>query len=61
MKLLRTFDGFSGQKKFLGGSDDERELLALIQEHLERTASPLAARLLADWPNARPHFVKVSP
>ena len=43
------------------GSDDERELLSLIQEHLKRTASPLAARLLADWPNARPRFVKVAP
>ena len=43
------------------GSDDERELLSLIHEHIERTASPLAERLLADWPNVRPRFVKVAP
>ena len=42
-------------------SDDERELLSLLREHIARTASPLAARLLADWPNARPRFVKVAP
>ena len=43
------------------GSNDERALLSLIHEHIERTASPLAARLLADWPNFRPKFVKVVP
>ena len=42
-------------------SDDERELLSLLREHIARTASPLASRLLDDWSNARPHFVKVSP
>ena len=42
-------------------SDDERELLSLIHEHIARTASPLAERLLADWSNVRPRFVKVAP
>ncbi len=42
-------------------SDDEQELLALIREHAERTGSPLAARILADWPSYRPKFVKVMP
>ena len=42
-------------------SDDEQELLALIREHAERTGSPLAARILADWPSYRPKFVKVIP
>ena len=42
-------------------SDDERELLSLLREHIARTASPLAARLLADWPNYRPKIVKVVP
>ena len=43
------------------GSDDEHELLQLLREHFGRTASPLAARLLADWSNSRPLFVKVVP
>jgi len=42
-------------------SDDEQELLALIREHAERTGSPLAARILADWPSYRPKFVKILP
>lgn len=42
-------------------SDDEQELLALIREHAERTGSPLAARILADWSAYRPKFVKVMP
>ena len=42
-------------------SDDEQELLALIREHAERTGSPLASRILADWPSYRPKFVKVIP
>ena len=39
----------------------EQELLALIREHAERTGSPLAARILADWSAYRPKFVKVIP
>ena len=42
-------------------SDDEQELLALIREHAERTGSPLATRILADWSVYRPKFVKVIP
>ena len=42
-------------------SDDEQELLALIREHAERTGSPLAARILADWAAYRPKFVKILP
>ena len=43
------------------GSDGERELLALVREHVSRTASPLASRILADWPDYRPKFVQVIP
>ena len=43
------------------GSADEQELLGLLNEHVERTGSPLAKRLLADWQSARPKFVKVVP
>ena len=42
-------------------SGDEQELLALIREHAERTGSPLAVRILSDWPAYRPKFVKVMP
>ena len=42
-------------------SDDEQELLALIREHAKRTGSPLAKRIIADWPSYRPKFVKVVP
>ena len=40
-------------------SDDEETVRALLAEHAERTGSPVAARLLADWNAAR--FVKVMP
>ena len=43
------------------GSDDESELLALLREHLDRTGSPKARRILDDWPSYRPKFVKVVP
>ena len=42
-------------------SEEERELLALLREHAARTASPLAARILADWPAYRPKFVRAVP
>ena len=43
------------------GSGDEAALLALLEEHLARTGSPQAKRILADWPNMRPKFSKVVP
>ncbi|HET7567422.1 MAG TPA: glutamate synthase large subunit [Gaiellaceae bacterium] len=39
--------------------EDDAELRALVEEHLERTGSAVAARLLADWDPGR--FVKVMP
>ena len=42
-------------------SDDERELLSLLREHVARTDSPLASRIHAAWPAYRPKFVKVVP
>ncbi len=41
------------------GSDDEEVLRGLVVEHGERTASPVAAQLLAEWRPER--FVKVMP
>ncbi len=40
---------------------DAIELRTLVAEHGERTASPLAARVLADWDDLLPRFVKVFP
>ena len=42
---------------------DATELRALIEEHSQRTGSPVAARVLADWDGllAREAFVKVMP
>ena len=42
-------------------SEEERELVALLREHVARTTSPLAARVLADWPAYRPKFVRAVP
>ncbi len=39
--------------------DDERTVVALLEEHAERTGSPVAARLLEAWSPLR--FVKVIP
>ncbi|MGE4563890.1 MAG: glutamate synthase large subunit [Victivallaceae bacterium] len=43
------------------GSDDEVELLSLIEEHLAATGSARAASILANWQDARSRFVKVFP
>ena len=43
------------------GSEEEKELLALLDEHISRTGSPKAKRLVGDWANARPYFSKVQP
>jgi glutamate synthase (NADPH/NADH) large chain len=43
------------------GSEEEVELLALLMEHLTRTSSPKAGRILDNWPSFRPKFVKVVP
>ncbi|HXR11445.1 MAG TPA: glutamate synthase large subunit, partial [Gaiellaceae bacterium] len=39
------------------GPDDVRVVQTLVEEHLERTGSTVAERVLAEWP----HFVKVMP
>ena len=36
-------------------------LLALIDEHISRTGSPKAKRLVAGWADVRPYFTKVLP
>ena len=42
-------------------SPDEKAVRDLLQEHIVRTGSPKAKRLLADWQAYRPRFVKVEP
>jgi glutamate synthase (NADPH/NADH) large chain len=43
------------------GSDDEAALRALLAEHVARTGSPKARRVLDDWNSFRPRFAKVLP
>jgi glutamate synthase (NADPH) large chain len=43
------------------GEADAIELRAMIEEHGERTGSPVAARVLADWPAMLTRFVKIMP
>ena len=40
---------------------DAIEVHALVTEHLQRTASPVAERVLAEWDALRSSFVKVFP
>jgi glutamate synthase domain-containing protein 3 len=42
-------------------ADDARELRELVAEHAQRTGSPVAERVLANWNEALPRFVKVMP
>jgi glutamate synthase (NADPH/NADH) large chain len=41
--------------------DDDTLVHALVNEHLERTGSPVALRLLRDWEHQRVRFIKVMP
>jgi glutamate synthase domain-containing protein 3 len=41
--------------------DDAAEVCALVEEHLQRTGSPVAQRVLDDWDALRNRFVKVFP
>lgn len=43
------------------GSDDEKELLSLLNEHIKYTDSQKAKEITADWENYRDMFVKVFP
>ncbi|MDQ6915517.1 MAG: glutamate synthase subunit alpha, partial [Actinomycetota bacterium] len=42
-------------------ADDERELRGLVEEHAQRTGSPVAERILSAWSEYLPKFVKVMP
>ncbi len=42
-------------------AEDVSLLKAMIEEHVRRTGSPQATRILADWDSVLPNFVKVFP
>ncbi len=58
---LRCNIGTIDLETVLAGSDDEKELLGLLREHLDATGSPQAQAILNDWVNYRNRFVKVYP
>ena len=43
------------------GGEDESTLLSLLDEHVARTGSPKARRIVANWIESRPKFSKVAP
>lgn len=45
----------------IDNQQDDDELHTLIADHLHYTGSPLAERMLADWPTYRAQFLKVTP
>jgi glutamate synthase (NADPH/NADH) large chain len=45
----------------IAGSEDEAELLGLLQNHQRHTGSPVAERILGDWDTSRGLFRKVMP
>ena len=40
---------------------DAIEVRALVAEHVERTGSPVGQRVLDEWDDAAPQFVKIFP
>ena len=58
--LERALNGESVELRVVEGPGGAR-LRALVEEHAALTASPLAKRLLADWPAALERFVEVTP
>jgi glutamate synthase domain-containing protein 3 len=58
--LGRYNDQLVGAER-LSGAADEAVLQELVTKHLEKTGSPAAARLLADWQGSLAFFWKVTP
>jgi glutamate synthase (NADPH/NADH) large chain len=60
-----TFDYFCNMEMveltLVEDKADEQELHRLLSAHFRHTGSPLAARLLGDWPAALARFIKVMP
>jgi glutamate synthase (NADPH/NADH) large chain len=45
----------------LPGTESERELMDIIQQHVQATGSEKGKRILENWNSERPKFVKVVP
>ena len=45
----------------LPGTDSERELMDIIQQHVQATGSEKGKRILENWNSERPKFVKIFP
>ena len=45
----------------LEDEDEKEELRTLIESHYRHTKSALAGRMLSDWDNYYPNFLKVTP
>ena len=45
----------------VGSPEDEQELRSLIENHYRSTESPVALRIMENWPALRSRFVKVMP
>ena len=43
------------------GSEDDRDVRQALERHAEATDSPVARRVLEQWPESRRHFLKVMP
>ena len=60
-RLPRPLQPRDGRLRRDLGGDESKELRALIEEHRDRTGSPVAARPAGDWDDAVGRFVKVMP
>jgi glutamate synthase domain-containing protein 3 len=58
--LGRYNDQLVGAAK-IESAKDEAKLKSLVSKHMEKTGSPLAARILADWEGHLAQFWKVTP
>ena len=45
----------------LPGTESERELMDIIQQHVQATGSEKGKRILENWNSERPKFVKIFP
>ncbi len=65
LDLEGNFDYFCNMEmvelSLIEDHSDNRELHGLITAHAFYTQSPLAKRILDDWENHLPHFIKVTP
>ena len=62
MEMAKIGPGIAGGNNRQALTDeDAEEVRALVEEHLRRTSSPVAQRVLDSWHELLPRFVKVFP